>query len=120
LLWAELQQQDLRLNVQLSAPNYCFSSQVQLNGQQQLRTVRLHFYADNVEALYSVRFLPDGPEHQFRLLGSRQGNEIEVFGTVYYDQESVELHSHMQLQAQHLLFNFDGQTQLLPQIACKD
>lgn len=116
--WVEIQRQELRVHVRLSEPEYCFSNQEILDKQVQQRQVRLHFYLDYVEAWYSTKIQPAGALHKFRLLGQRQGNEIDLVGTAYYEQQAVELRSHMQLQDKQLIMYFDGQKQILQQVNC--
>ncbi len=116
--WFEVKAEALHLDVHLSEPEFCFAQQQALGKQQQYRHVRLHFYLQYVEAWYRAQVLPNGPEHTFRLLGSREGNTIDLLGTAYYGQEVVELRSQMQLEDDQLLMLFDGQQQRLQKVAC--
>ncbi len=116
--WIDIQDQDFHLHVRLSEPEYCFIQQQTLGQQEQQRQVRLHFYLDYVEAWYNIQILPAGALHTFRLLGQRQGNQIDLLGKAYYEQEVIEVRSQMQLQGKQLIMYFDGKEQRLQQVHC--
>jgi len=118
--WVEIQAQELRVHVRLSEPAYCFLQKQHLGTQVQQRQVRLHFYLDYVEAWYSTQILPEGAVHQFRLLGQRKNNEIDLLGSASYEQETIELRSHMQLKDKQLIMYFDGQKHVLERINCSN
>ncbi len=117
--WVDIGEQDVSVDVRLSPPPQCFfAREANANSKIEARRVELRFYDRYVEAVYLLHVKSSGAVEQFHLIGARQGNTLDLIGTVYYGDQAAELRSHMSLRDNHLTVEFDGETRVLQQVAC--
>lgn len=118
--WFEVVNQDVSLSVHLSLPQQCFTLHEAGTspGSSVYHHVMLNFYDDYAHAQYSVRYTPEGHSDSFNLVGAHKGTELDLLGTVYYNNTPAELRSKMRIVNGMLQMDFDGRRLHLQHVAC--
>jgi len=116
--WVEMGTQDLTVKIHLSPAPQCFSA-TETSGDVRMRQVHLRFYDNYVAAEYTQTMRTGKNPEQFRLIGARLGNTLDLIGTAYYGKQQTELRSQMSLKGDKLVVDFDGETRTLSKTACQ-
>ena len=118
--WVKIKNEDVTLTVGLSSLPICFFSEESKDEMAILRSVKLKFYEDFVDASYYVQNMPFGLTNYSQFRGVKQDTQLHLIGLMEYEGQQEELKVQMQLQNNRLTFNIDGSQHVLMQTNCQD